>query len=124
MRGKVHTEQERSTKSDVTQQVTPIAITSGTRTSLHMRPFVLISALLVAIQLYPDRRPGEPVGEVLATKEAPKQREVEVGNVQAWAYPDNTLVPWECFLNNFVRDHSLQADPNMASLVTTERCVE
>ncbi len=115
VRGKVHTEQERYTRSDVNQEITPIAVTSGTRTYLHLRPFVLIPDIVLTIGLYQKPQPGGALGEVLGGRER-KQKEVEVGNVQTWSYPDGTLVLWECFLHDFVRVGALQDDANMAML--------
>ncbi len=116
VRGKVHTEKERYTNSDVNQEVTPIGRTFGTRTYLHMRPFVFIPDIRVTIGLFSQQRDDRAIGRVLAAQQAPKQKEVEVGNMQAWAYPDNTLVLWECFLHDFGRYLPLQADQNMLAL--------
>ena len=115
VRGKAHTEQERYRKSDINQEITPIAITQGERTYLHMKPFVLIPDIILTVGLYPAPRPGGEIGEVLGAQER-RQKEVEIGNMQAWSYPDGTLVLWECFLHDFVRIHALPDDPNMAAL--------
>ncbi len=115
VRGKVHTEQERYRKSDINQEITPIAISQGERTYLHMRPFVLIPDVILTVGLYPAPRPGGEIGEVVSAQER-RQKEVEIGNMQAWSYPDGTLVLWECFLHDFVRYLPLQVDPNMAAL--------
>lgn len=115
VRGKVHTEQERYRKSDITQEITPIAITQGERTYLHLKPFVLIPDSILTVGLYPAPRPGGEIGEVLSSQER-RQKEVEIGNTQAWSYPDGTLVLWECFLHDFVCIHALPDDPNMAML--------
>ncbi len=115
VRGKVHTEQERYTRSDVNQEITPIAITSGTRTYFHMKPFVLIPDVILTIGLYQQPQPSGAIGEVTSKQER-RQKEVEIGNVQAWSYPDGTLVLWECFLHDFVRVGALEDDANMAML--------
>src|SRR6266700_3295506 len=93
VRSKVHTEQERYTRSDVNQEIIPIAVTQDIRTYLHMKPFVLIPDIVLTIGLYPQ--PDGAVGEVINSQER-KMKEVEIGNVQAWSYPDGTLVLWEC----------------------------
>ena len=93
VRGKVHTEQERYRKSDINQEITPIAIPQGERTYLHMKPFVLIPDVILTVGLYPAPRSGGEIGEVVGAQER-KMKEVEIGNMQAWAYPDNTLVLW------------------------------
>jgi hypothetical protein len=115
VRGKIHTEQERYTRSDVNQEITPIAIPSGTRTYLHMKPFVLIPDIRLTIGLYRQPQPDAAIGEVISGQER-RQKEVEIGNVQAWSYPDGTLVLWECFLHDFVRTLPLTADVNMQAL--------
>src|SRR6266446_5364949 len=115
VRGKVHTEKERSTKSDVHQEVTPLAITSGERSSLHMRPFALIPDVMLTVGLSRDPERSGALGEVVKRQER-KMKEVEIGNMQAWSYPDNTLMLWECFLLDVVRYLPLQADPNVLAL--------
>ncbi len=115
VRGKVHFEQESYRRSDVNQEITPIGIEEGVRTYLHLRPFVLIPDITLTIGLYPEVQPGGAIGEVIASHER-RMREVEIGNVQAWSYPDRTLVLWECFLHEFVSDQPIHTDPNMAAL--------
>lgn len=115
VRGKAHTEQERYSKSDVSLEITPINITAGERTYLHLRPFVLIPDIVLTIGLYPQPVPGGAIGEVIGAQEK-RQKEVEIGNCQAWAYPDHSLVLWEAFLHEFVRDAPLPVDANMRAL--------
>jgi hypothetical protein len=115
VRGKVHTEQERYQRSDINREITSIAVTQGTRVYLHMRPFVLIPDITLTIGLYRDPELGGAIGEVIKSQER-RQKEVEIGNVQAWSYPDGTLVLWECFLHDFVRTLPLTADVNMLAL--------
>jgi hypothetical protein len=115
VRGKVHTEQEHYRKSDINQEITPIAIKEGERTYLHLKPLALIPDIILTVGLYRDPRPDGAVGEVVKAQER-KMKEVEIGNAQAWSYPDGTLVLWECFLHDFVRYLPLQVDPNMAAL--------
>lgn len=115
VRGKVHTEQEQYRKSDINQEITPISVKEGMRTYLHLRPFVLIPDVILTIGLYPEPHPGGAIGEVVAAQER-KMREVEIGNVQAWYYPDGTVVLWECYLHEFVSDQHIHEDPNMAAL--------
>ena len=118
--GKIHTQQERFYQRDINQEITPINIsvepgTKAYRTYLHMKPFVLIPDIILTVGLYRDPRPDGAIGEVIGAQER-KMKEVEIGNAQAWSYPDGTLVLWECFLHDFVRIHALPDDPNMAAL--------
>jgi hypothetical protein len=115
VRGKVHTEQERYRPSDVNQEITPVGVKEGVRTYLHLRPFVLMPDITLTIGLYPELRPGGAIGEVVSARER-KMKEVEIGNVQAWSYPDGTLVLWECFLYGFVSDRPISTDPNTTAL--------
>ncbi len=43
-------------------------------------------------------------------------KEVEIGNAQAWFYPDGTIVLWECYLEQFFTDQPIDQDPNMKAL--------
>ena len=115
VRGKAHTEQEQYRKGDVNLEITPISITQGERTYLHLKPFVLIPDIVLTIGLYPQATPSGAIGEVVGAQEK-RHKEVEIGNCQAWAYPDNTLVLWEAFLHEFVRDAPLPVDANMRAL--------
>ncbi len=66
--------------------------------------------------MYPQPTTEGAIGEVLEARER-KHREVEIGQAQTWYYPtDKTIVLWECFLHNFVRDKPLLEDPNMKAL--------
>src|SRR5258708_37934841 len=115
VRGKAHAEQERYSKSDVNLEVTPISITQGERTYLHLKPFVLVPDIVLTFGLYPQAAPSGAIGEVVGAQER-KMKEVEIGSAQAWYYPDGTLVLWECFLHTFAQDQPIDRDPNMAAL--------
>jgi len=115
VRGKVHTEQEHYHKNDIDQEITPIAVTQGVRTYVHVKPYVLVPDIVLTIGLYPEPTPGGAIGEVIGGRER-RQKEVEIGNAQGWCYPDGTLVQWECFLHDFVRTLPLTADVNMLAL--------
>jgi len=82
---------------------------------VHMQPYVLVPDIVLTVGLYPEPAPDGAIGEVIKSQER-RQKEVEVGNMQAWSHPDGTLVLWECFLHDFVRTLPLQADTNMAEL--------
>jgi hypothetical protein len=86
-----------------------------------MKPYVLIPDIRVTIGLYKkpkqyaDQEPA--IGEVIDSYEQPKMKEQEIGQAQAWYYPqDKTIVLWECYLYEFVRETSLSEDPNMRDL--------
>lgn len=115
VRGKAHTEQERYCKSDVNLEITPISITQGARIYLHLKPFVLVPDLVFTIGLFPQAAASGAIGEVVGAQEK-RQKEVEIGQAQAWYYPDGTLILWDAFLHEFVRDAPLPVDANMRSL--------
>src|SRR5512135_1079514 len=61
----------------------------------------------------------EAIGETIGGAKQEGVQERQIGNAQAWYYPDEkTLILWECFLAEFVRDTPLLNDPNMKQLWT------
>ena len=63
------------------------------------------------------RRGQKPGGEpAVSGAQERKMKEVEIGQAQAWYYPDGTLVLWECFLHTFAQDQPIDQDPNMKAL--------
>ena len=121
VRGKVHTSQEQYSLRQAEQEIVPIKTLTWQRTYFHMKPFVLIPDISFTIGLYKtskqyaDQEPA--IGEVFESYEKPHMREQEIGQAQAWYYPpDKTIVLWECYLYEFVRDTSLVEDPNMRNL--------
>jgi hypothetical protein len=96
--------------------IEPIKTLRGTRTYIHMKPFVLVPDISLTVGLYPTSTERGAIGEVLEAHER-KHREVEIEQAQAWYYPQDRLIMlWECFLNNFVREKPLLEDPNMRYL--------
>jgi hypothetical protein len=116
VRGKVHQSEERYSLQKAETDIEPITTLRGTRTYIHMKPFVLVPDIRLTVGLYPTPTAEGAIGEVLEAHER-KHREVEIGQAQAWYYPtDKTIVLWECFLHEFVRDKPLLEDPNMTAL--------
>src|SRR6266702_6485255 len=117
VRGKIHTEQEQYSLRPEERDIEPVPTLRGTRTYFHMKPFVLIPRIIVSVGLYSQPTQEGTIGEVISSSEEPHQREIEIGQAQAWFYPtDKTIVLWECFLERFVRDKPLLEDPNMRDL--------
>ncbi len=86
-----------------------------------MHPYVFEPVITLRVGLYnqPRRYADQEaaIGETLGDAKQEGVREVQIGNAQAWYYPeDRTIVLWECFLWNFVRDHTLTKDLNMKQL--------
>jgi len=120
VRGKVHLAQERYNKSDVDLEIVPLKTRSGTCTYFHMKPFVLVPDMLLTVGLYPTPKQyadqDEAIGELIKAREQ-KPKEVEIGQAQAWYYPqDRVIAVWECYLLDFVRDTLLLEDPNTRDL--------
>jgi len=112
VRGKVHIEQERYRLREADRDIEPITMLKGTRQYIHLKPFVLVPNITLTIGLYQQPTTEGAIGEVLEAGEQ-KHREVEIGQAQAWYYPaDTTIVLWECFLHEFVRDGPLLEDSN------------
>ncbi len=121
VRGKVHKSEEQYSLRHAETEIVPIKTLTGERTYFHMKPFVLIPDIRLTIGLYKkpkqyaDQEPA--IGEVINSYEQPRMKEQEIGQAQAWYYPpDKTIVLWECYLYEFVRDTSLIEDPNMRDL--------
>jgi len=116
VRGKVHQSEEQYTLRPEERSIEPVTHLHGTRIYIHMKPFVLIPDIRLTIGLYPQQRKDQAIGEMIAAQER-KPREVEIGQAQAWYYPqDSTIVLWECFLHEFVREKPLLEDANMTAL--------
>jgi hypothetical protein len=97
VRGKLHQSEEQYSLRPAEQDIEPITALKGTRQYVHMKPFVLIPDITFTIGLYPQPGPGGAIGEVVGAQER-KQREVEIGQAQAWYYSqDHLIVLWECF---------------------------
>jgi hypothetical protein len=116
VRSKVHQSEEHYSLQKAETDMEPVQTLRGTRTYLHMKPFVLVPDIRLTVGLYPTPTAEGAIGEVLETHER-KHREVEIGQAQAWYYPrDQIIILWECFLHEFVRDKPLLEDPNMRAL--------
>lgn len=106
VRGKIHVAEEPYQATDHDQALVALTTTEqGIRISVQMKPFALLP---------PDRLSGT----VVSSQER-KKWEVEIGNAQAWYYPqDKIIVIGECVLKRFVRDHPLPHAPNTRALWT------
>jgi hypothetical protein len=121
VRGKVHRSEERYSLSKIELDIEPIATPRGTRTYLHMKPYVQVPNFTVTVDLhaqpkeYADQPPA--IGTVRASHYQPKPREIEIGRAQAWYYPQaRTLTIWECFIESSFRGKPLLEDENMKHL--------
>lgn len=127
VRGKAHRQdEERFSLSLVEREIETVTTPRGTRTYVHMKPYVQRPEMRFVVGLFhaPDPATGA-IGQVIGgPREAmgPK-REDEIGQVQAWYYTDEgdrVIVLWECFLGPGLRlpesEGGLLADANMRKL--------
>jgi hypothetical protein len=117
VRGKIHLSQEPYRLQPKATDIEPIKQLTGTRSYVHMNPFVLVPDIILTIGLYPEPKQyadqDSAIGEVIAAQER-KLKEVEIGQAQAWYYPaDKTIIVWECLLHHFVQEKPLLEDHNM-----------
>ena len=119
VRGKIHLSQEPYRLQQAETAIEPIQHLTGTRSYVHLKPFVLVPDLILTVGLspkprqYADQDPA--IGEVIGAREQ-KMKEVEIGQCQAWYYPkDQTIIVWECLLHHFVQEKPLLDDHNMTA---------
>ncbi len=122
VRGKIHESSEQYSLSKTEREIEPVSIAAGTRTYMHLKPYVQVPDIRLEVGLYPypkqfkDHLPA--IGEVTEAREQESMKEIGIGQAQAWSYPDGTLVIWECFLEGHFRDMPLLYDQNMKGLWT------
>lgn len=88
-------------------ELVPLSQSSGGRSYVHARPYVLEPEITLTVGLFPTPRDTGAVGEVVDSAWE-GMRHVEIGQAQAWYYPaDRLLVLWECYLYDYWR----AADP-------------
>src|SRR5215469_14136070 len=116
VRGKVHRSEEKYRLQKAERDREPVHILRGTRQSIDMRPFVAVPNVTLTIDLCEWPTTESALGTVLNALE-PKSPRVDIGQVQAWYYPqDHLIVLWECFLHEFVCEKPLLEDSNMRAL--------
>jgi hypothetical protein len=121
VRGKAHLSDEQYRLRNEEKIRRPIPTVAGERNYIHMKPYVLIPDLLLTVELYSHPRNyadlASVIGKVQSRHEAPHKREIEIGQMQAWHYPQDKIVEiWECFLTSRFRDNPLLRDENMKRL--------
>jgi len=67
VRGKVHQSEERSSLQKAETDIEPIQTLPGTRTYIHMKPFVLVPDITRTFGVYPQPVPTGAIGEVLGS---------------------------------------------------------
>jgi len=116
VRGKVYQSEEKYRLQKAERAREPVHTLRGTRQHIDMRPFVSVRNVTLTIDLFGWPPTEGALGKVLNIIER-KPRWVEIGQVQAWYYPqDHLIVLWECFLHEFVREKPLLEDSNMRAL--------
>ncbi len=116
VRARAHVSEERYHADAFDREIVPIAGGDGTRTYIHLQPYLIVPDIRLTLALVAGPRPDAAIGEVIGVEEREGRRH-PIGKAQAWCYPaDRTLVIWECFLNGHLRDLPLGEDANMRRL--------
>lgn len=116
VRARVHRGEETYHLDALDREIVPIAALTGIRTYLHLQLSLVVPDIRLTVALAPGLRPDGAIGAVVAAEERGGRRQ-PIGTVQAWFYAaDGTLVIWECFLEDHVRDVPLGEDVNMRRL--------
>ena len=120
VQGKIHLSEERYSWGY--KEIIPLSEKAGVRRYVNMHPYILEPEAFITIGLYPKPKQyadqDEAIGETISTPQVKGMRQHQVGNAQAWYYPqDRVIVLWECFLDSQVRNRqSLTEDRHMPKL--------
>ncbi|MHB8645468.1 MAG: hypothetical protein ACYDAR_06740 [Thermomicrobiales bacterium] len=116
VRARVHTSEETYDQQSDDREIVPLATPRGTRTYVHLQPYLAFPDIRLTVGLSPSPRAAGAIGEVIDAEEV-GVRQQPVGKAQAWYYPaDRTVVLWECFLESPYRALPLTEDGNMRRL--------
>jgi hypothetical protein len=117
--GRFHTAQE--TYLGAASELVPLKHKKGQCIYIMMQPYVLEPRLTISVALdhtpkkYADQE--SPIGRTVGQPQMDGFREEQVGNAQAWFYPeDKMIVLWECFFDSRSRRYPLAEDENMQKL--------
>jgi len=107
VQGRIHLSEERYRAGY--NEIIPLSEKTGARQYVSMHPYVLEPEVFITIGLYPKPKQyadqDEAIGETLSTPQVKGMRQNQVGNAQAWYYPqDRVIVLWECFLDSQIRN--------------------
>jgi hypothetical protein len=84
-------------------EIYPVSAPRGTRTYIHAKPYVLEPDIRLTVGLYQRPDPTGAVGRVIGSEQRNWRRR-EIGQAQAWHYPqDRTVVLWECYQHDWLR---------------------
>ncbi len=116
VRARMHRSEETYRLDALDREIVPVAAPTGTRTYVHLQPYLVVPDIRLTVDLAPGPQPDGAIGAVVAAEER-GGRQQPIGKAQAWFYPaDGTLVIWECFLEDNLRDMPLAKDANMRRL--------
>src|SRR6266571_8763274 len=107
VQGRIHTAEEHY--FGAASEIVPLKNRKGTCTYVNMHPYILEPEVFITIGLYPKPKQyadqDEAIGETISTPQVKGMRQNQVGNAQAWYYPqDRVIVLWECFLDSQIRN--------------------
>ncbi len=116
VRARIHQATERYSADDIHPDIVPVATRAGSRTYLHLQPYLLLPDIRLTVGLFPSPQPSGAIGEVVVAEETGVRRE-QIGAAQMWHYPaDGIAVIWEAYLSEAFRAASLATDTNMQRL--------
>jgi hypothetical protein len=108
IRARVHTAREEFRRH---HEIIPLSATTGERTYVHAKPYILVPDVTLTVSLYPRPQAQGAIGEV-ADSDWTGMRHEEIGQAQAWFYPtDRIIMLWECFLEERFRQEDPREDP-------------
>jgi len=83
VRARVHTSEGTYDQESDDHEIVPLETPRGTRTYLHLRPYLAFPDIRLTVGLSPAPRPDGAIGEVIGAEEV-GTRQQPVGNAQAW----------------------------------------
>jgi hypothetical protein len=111
-----HFSEERYQRMSQQDEIVPLQKESGTRIYILARPYISIPDYRLAISLHPQPTEQGAIGEVTNSNWV-GMRQQAVGQAQAWHYPqDDTLVLWECFLEDWCRKEDPTTDDTLRTV--------
>jgi hypothetical protein len=116
VRARIHQATERYSADDIRVDIVPVAQQPGSRTYLHVQPYLLLPDIRLTVGVFPTPQTGGVLGEVVAAEETGTRRE-RIGTAQLWYYPaDRVATIWEAYLSSAFREPVLAMDANMERL--------
>lgn len=75
VRARIHRATERYSADNIHPDIVPVAQQDGSRSYLHLQPYLLLPDIRLTVGLSPTPQPSSAIGEVVAAEEAGYRRE-------------------------------------------------